>query len=74
MVEGQEIWSTYACTYIPSFKYIRMYAYISMYVPSHSPGVTHSFIASSITVPGGHSHPSMIQIRGQIVGVRLHVG
>ena len=45
-----------------------------MHVPAHSFGVTHLFIAPSITVPSGHSHPLTIQTAGQTTGpVVLHV-
>ena len=45
------------------------------YVPAlHSLGTTHSFFSSSMTVPVGHSHPLIIQTKGQAPGsVLLHV-
>ena len=47
---------------------------IDNYTPEHSFGATHSFMASSMTVPSGHSHPLTIQTRGQARGpVVLHV-
>ena len=44
------------------------------HIPVHSLGATHSLMVSSITVPFGHSHPLVIQMRGQARGpVVLHV-
>ena len=41
---------------------------IISYVPVHSLGATHSFLASSKNVPFGHSHPLIAQISGQAMG------
>ena len=35
-----------------------------VYIPVHSLGATHSFLASSITIPLGHSHPLTIKTSG----------
>ena len=48
-----KIQSHILCTYIFSYKND---------VPLHSSRVAHSFVASSMTVPFGHSHPLGIQI------------
>ena len=43
------------------------------YIPSHCLGYTHLFASQSMTVPAGHSHPLITQIRGQATGpVLLH--
>ena len=42
-------------------------------IPAHFLGITHSFLSQSMTVPTGHSHPFITQMRGQTAGsVSLH--
>ena len=42
-------------------------------IPRHCIGVTHSFLVQSMIIPKGHSHPLVIQMRGQKTGpVLLH--
>ena len=57
-----------------SYTILRNHLRSNCYVPLHSLGGTHSLVASSMTVPKGHSHPLIMQIRGQAIGpILLHV-
>ena len=55
----------YVHTYVATYNFILL--------SGHSLMGTHLFESSSMTIPVGHSHPSITQIAGQAINVNLLV-